>query len=211
MKISNGVKDLIKKIDWNKSGGLVSAIIQDATTGTVLMLGYMDRQAFAKTIKTKRVWFYSRSKKRLWMKGETSGNYLKLVKITMDCDGDALLISAEPAGPTCHTGQVSCFGGEFREQNALLELFETILDRKIKMPKGSYTTSLFKEGVFKICSKVAEESGEVIKAATKESRKRLIEESADLLYHLFVLLAEKNIKLNKVYSEINKRKKPAGA
>ncbi len=200
------MKDLIKQINWNKSDGLVPVIIQDVCIGEVLMLGYMSKKSLVKTLKTKKVWFYSRSKKRLWMKGEVSKNVLELVDIKVDCDGDALLISAKPAGPTCHTGQMSCFGLGFTKQDALLELFETIEDRKLKMPKGSYTTSLFKEGVFKICSKVAEESGEVIKAATKESKKRLVEESADLVYHLFVLLVEKNIKLKEVCSELKKRK-----
>lgn len=201
------MKDIIKKINWTKGNGLVPAIIQDADTGVVLMLGYMNKQAFAKTLKTKKVWFYSRSKKRLWMKGETSGNYLNLVKIVPDCDGDVLLIQVLPTGPTCHTGEESCFGLEFTGQAVIDKLFSIIEDRKFKMPKGSYTTSLFRGGLFKICGKVAEESGEVIKAATKESKQRVIEESVDLIYHLFVLLVEKQIKISEVYREIKKRQK----
>lgn len=207
MKISNGVKKLIKKIDWEKGQGLVPAIIQNAQTGTVLMLGYMDKQALAKTLKTQRVWFYSRSKKRLWMKGETSGNYLKLVKIAPDCDGDVVLIQALPKGPTCHTGQESCFGQVDGRQEGFEWLYSVIEDRKRKMPKGSYTTSLFKEGVFKICSKVAEESGEVIKAATKETKKRIIQEAVDLIYHTLTLLVYKDISLRELTKEITRRKK----
>jgi len=208
MKISNGVKDLIKKINWNKSGGLVPAVVQDATTGAILMLGYMNKQSFAKTLKTKKVWFYSRSKKRLWMKGETSKNVLNLVEVKPDCDFDALLIKAKPAGPTCHKGKYSCFRKN-QKVGDLSGLFETITNRKFQMPKGSYTAALFESGLYKICSKVAEESGEVIKAATKESKQRLIEESVDLLYHLFVLLVQKQVKLKELESEIKRRRKPA--
>jgi len=209
MKISNGVKNLLKKIDWAKGRNLVPAIVQDANTNMVLMLGYMNKQALKKTLKTKKVWFYSRTKKRLWMKGETSGNYLKLMRILQDCDADVLLIQAMPQGPTCHTGLKSCFGPAPSKLQAFEGLYSLIEDRKLNMPKGSYTTSLFKEGLFKICSKLAEESGEVIKAATKESKRRLIEESVDLVYHLLVLLAEKNIKMNEIYQEIERRR-PAG-
>lgn len=204
------MRNLIKKVDWNKGRGLVPAIIQDAAIGGVLMLGYMNRESLAKTLKTKKVWFYSRSKKRLWMKGETSGNHLKLKKIVADCDGDALLIQVLPKGPACHTGQKSCFGFELAGRGGFGELFSIIENRKVRMPQGSYTTSLFKKGLFKICAKLAEESSEVIKAATKESKRRLIEESVDLIYHMFVLLIEKKIKISDIYWEMEKRQKPAG-
>lgn len=200
------MKNLLKKIDWDKDDGLVPAIIQDADTNTVLMLGYVNRESFAKTLKTKKVWFYSRSRKRLWMKGETSGNELKLVEIKIDCDNDALLIKAKPSGPTCHTGTYSCFGEDFKLPE-LTKLFEVIQDRKNKLPKNSYTTSLFKAGLDKMSLKVTEEALEVVHAAQKETQKRLIEESIDLLYHLFVLLVEKDISLKQVEKEINKRSK----
>ncbi len=201
------MKNLIRTIDWNKGNGLTPAVVQDADTGTVLMLGYMNRESLAKTIETKKVWFYSRSKKRLWMKGETSGNYLNLFKIAVDCDGDVLLIQVKPKGPTCHTGQTSCFGFEQMNVNRLFAIIEK---RKAYPYKGSYTASLLQAGVFKICSKVAEESGEVIKAATRESKKRLIEEGADLLYYLMVLLVSKDVKIAELNRELQKRRKLTG-
>lgn len=186
--------------------GLIPAIIQDNRGGTVLMLGYMNRAALRGTFETKKVWFYSRSKKRLWMKGETSGNILKFVSVKFDCDRDAILIKVRPTGPVCHRGSFSCF----RERIApglFEELYEVILSRKKSLPKGSYTASLFQKGLNKICAKVKEESGEVIRAAKKESKKRLIEESVDLIYHLLVLLASKKIAFSKFLLEMRKRRK----
>lgn len=200
------MKNLIKKINWNKNAGLVPAIIQDASTSAVLMLGYMNNQSLAKTLKTKKVWFYSRSKKRLWMKGETSKNILNLVSIQADCDSDALLIKAKPAGSTCHTGVYSCFR-DTKTADELSGLFKVIQERKILMPKNSYTASLFKAGLDKISLKVAEEALEVVQAAQKQTKRRLIEESVDLLYHLFVLLVQKGIDLRDIYKEIIERKK----
>ena len=194
------------KIDWRKGGGLVPAIIQDAGTRTVLMLGYMNKAALAKTLKTKKVWFYSRSKKRLWMKGEFSRNILNFVSAAIDCDGDALLVKANPAGPTCHTGDYSCFG-EKKAADVFSELVAVIEERRRKMPAGSYTTSLFKGGVNKIAAKVREEALEVVQAAKKETKKRLTEETVDLLYHLLVLLAEKKITFAKIRKEVKKRRK----
>lgn len=202
------MKNLIKKIDWGENNDLVPAIIQDADTSAVLMLGYMNKQSLAKTLKAKKVWFYSRSKKRLWLKGETSKNFLDLIDAKTDCDGDTLLIKARPVGPTCHKGDYSCFG-ESKKIDALSELFKTIRDRKEKMPKKSYTTSLFKAGLDKISLKVAEEALEVVHAAQKQTKKRLVEETADLIYHLFVLLASKNIEIYQISKEIKKRGKPA--
>ena len=202
------MKNIIKKIDWKKNGGLVPAIIQDASNNAILMLGYMNRQSLQNTLKTGKVWFYSRSKKRLWMKGETSKNFLAVQEIRPDCDNDTLLIKVRPAGPTCHQGEYSCFGEENRDGSGeLLGLFDTIQDRKEKMPKGSYTASLFRAGLEKISLKVAEESLEVIQAANKQTKKRLIEETVDLFYHMFVLLAEKKISLGEIGTEIKKRKK----
>jgi len=195
-----------KKINWKKSDSLVPAIIQDSSTGLVLMLGYMNQEALTKTMQTGFVWFYSRTKKRLWMKGETSNNTLKVLDIKLDCDNDTLLIKALPKGPICHTGDMTCFS-EIPKSDLIRDLFSTIASRKQKFPKGSYTTSLFKVGLDKISLKVAEESLEVIHAAQKQTQKRLIEETTDLLYHLFVLLAEKNVTLEQVESEIKKRSK----
>lgn len=196
----------IEKIDWQKVQGLVPAIIQDAKTDLVLMLGYMDSVALAKTIETGYVWFYSRTRKRLWMKGETSGNTMKLQEIKIDCDYDTLLIKVVPAGFVCHNGTRTCFAEEAKV-DAIRDLLSVIVDRKEKMPTGSYTTKLFQSGLDKICLKVAEESLEVVQAAQKQTRTRLIEESTDLIYHLFVLLAEKEIGIEEIEEEINKRRK----
>ena len=189
----------IKKINWEKVNGLVPAIIQDPSTGLVLMLGYLNQEALTKTMKTGFVWFYSRTRKKLWMKGETSQNTLKVLDIKLDCDNDTLLIKAVPQGPICHTGDLTCFS-EVANNNSIKDLFSTIAGRKEKLPKGSYTISLFKAGLDKISLKVAEESLEVIHAAQKQSQKRLVEETVDLLYHLFVLLADKNVTLEQVES-----------
>lgn len=200
------MKNLIKKINWNKAGGLVPTIIKDVNTGVVLMLGYMNKQALEKTLETKNVWFYSRSKKRLWMKGETSKNILNVVDMAIDCDGDALLVGVKPFGPVCHKGTLSCFNDSCGSQE-LLKLFKTIQCRKEKSPKNSYTASLFKAGLDKICLKVAEEALEVVQAAQKQTKERLIEESVDLIYHLFVLLSEKNISMQDINPEIKRRSK----
>jgi len=197
---------IIKQLNWKKSLGLVPAIVQDFDTGTVLMLGYINKTALKKTLATKTVWFYSRSKKRLWQKGETSGNYLLVKNISIDCDSDALLIQVKPVGPTCHSGQYSCFG-ENRNSDAITSLFSLIRDRKLNMPDNSYTSYLFKKGVNKICSKVKEESAEVVYAVQKQTKKRLIEESVDLIYHWLVLIVQKNISLGDISSEIIKRRK----
>jgi len=183
---------------------LIPTIIQDSQSGQVLMLGYSNDESLKKTRTTKNVWFYSRSKKRLWMKGETSGNTLRVLKITKDCDNDAILIQAQPTGPTCHTKKISCFSQQ-QASNSIEALAVTISQRKKTMPKNSYTASLFRAGLKKICAKISEESAEVIQAATNESKQRLIEESVDLLYHLFVALKARTISLNQIYSEIIKR------
>jgi phosphoribosyl-ATP pyrophosphohydrolase/phosphoribosyl-AMP cyclohydrolase len=199
------MKNLVSKIDWGKGQGLVPAIIQDADSGAVLMLGYMNRESFGKTLATKKVWFYSRSKQRLWMKGETSGNVLKIVDIKSDCDNDSLLVKVRPAGPTCHRGIYSCFR-ESKKTNELSALFQIIQDRKAKMPRGSYTASLFRGGLDKISLKVAEEALEVVQAAQKQTKQRLAEEAVDLIYHLFVLLVGKGIGLQQIFQEIKRRR-----
>ena len=201
------MRTLRSQLDWKKGNGLIPAIIQHAETGLVLMLGYMNEQALERTIESQKVWFYSRSKRRLWMKGETSGNTLELVDMRADCDHDTLLIKALPKGPTCHTGSVSCFGGT-DIQEIFSELYTVLQDRKQTMPDGSYTTALLKEGLRKICAKVDEESGEVIHAAKHESKKRMIEESVDLLYHLFVLLVHKEVRFSELLGEVRRRRKP---
>ena len=200
------MKSLTNKIAWKKVSGLVPAIIQDGSNGLVLMLGYMNNEALEKTESSGFVWFYSRTKERLWMKGEESGNTLKVKDILLDCDQDALLVKATPSGPTCHTGKDTCFD-ETADTESLQKLFATIASRKKNLPAGSYTASLFKAGLDKIALKVAEESLEVVHAAQKETEQRLTEESVDLIYHLFVLLAEKGVDIKDIEKEIKKRQK----
>src|SRR3989338_3738623 len=205
-RCENNMKNVPEKIDWEKGGGLVPDVIQDADTRAILMLAYMNKESLAKTLETGKAWFYSRSKKRLWMKGEESGNVLNVVEVKMDCDNDAILIKAKPAGPTCHTGDYSCFHEE-KGGDDFSKLFATILARKGDMPQGSYTASLFKAGTNQIVAKVCEEALEVGQAAKKETKQRVIEEATDLIYHLFVLLAEKGISLSDIKEEMRKRKK----
>lgn len=195
------------KLNFKKFGGLIPAIIQNASTNQVLMLGFMNEDAYKLTLKTGVVTFWSRTKKRLWQKGESSENYLKTVKIVSDCDNDTLLISVIPTGPTCHTGRYSCFGDKDRNVTFFNELFELIKNRKASDLKKSYTKSLFDKGTNEIIKKIGEESVEVIIAAKSETKKRLVEESCDLLYHLFVLLASKSIEIDDVIKELLKRNK----
>lgn len=198
------------KIDFEKMGGLVPAIIQDAETRQVLMLGFMNEEAYQKTLDTRHVTFWSRSRNTLWTKGETSGNYLNLVDIKIDCDQDTLLVRAIPMGPTCHTGTDTCWG-ETNEQEPirfLSELQSFIDKRKQEMPEGSYTTSLFNKGINKIAQKVGEEALETIIEATNGDRDHLIYEAGDLLYHLLVLLTEKGLRIEDVAAELQKRHDP---
>ena len=198
------------KIDFEKSGGLVPAIIQDAETKNVLMLGYMNKEAYDKTIATKKVTFWSRSRNCLWTKGETSGNFLHLVDIMVDCDNDTLLVKATPDGPTCHTGTDTCWGEE-NKQNPLLfltELQDFINLRHEEMPEGSYTTSLFNKGINKIAQKVGEEALETVIEATNGTSEHLVYEASDLLYHLLVMLTEKGLRIEDVALELQKRHDP---
>ena len=192
-------------IDFEKSGGLVPVIIQDAGTLRVLMLGYMNKEALEKTQTSGFVTFFSRSKNRLWQKGETSGNKLEVIEIRSDCDSDALLVLVKACGPTCHTGSVSCFGEEnISSLSMLADLEKTIQDRKENPKEESYTSSLFKEGLSRIAQKVGEEGVEVsIAGATGADN--LAEEAADLLYHLIVLLAAKDLSLGVVLNVLKKR------
>ncbi len=198
------------KIDFEKMGGLVPAIVQDARTKNVLMLGFMNKEAYQKTIDTKHVTFWSRTRQTLWTKGETSGNFLDLVSMQIDCDNDTLLVKAIPNGPTCHTGTDTCWG-EDNDMNPLLfltELQDFINKRKVEMPEGSYTTKLFTKGVNKIAQKVGEEALETIIEATNGTSENLIYEASDLLYHLLVLLTEKGLRIEDIATELQKRHDP---
>jgi phosphoribosyl-ATP pyrophosphohydrolase/phosphoribosyl-AMP cyclohydrolase len=198
------------KIDFEKMGGLVPAIIQDATTKNVLMLGFMNEEAYEKTLATKHVTFWSRTRNTLWTKGETSGHFLNLVDMKIDCDNDTLLVRVNPVGPTCHTGTDTCWGEE-NESNPLLflsELQSFIDKRKQEMPEGSYTTSLFTKGVNKIAQKVGEEALETVIEATNGTDDHLVYEASDLLYHLIVLLTEKGLRIEDVAEELHKRHDP---
>ena len=197
-------------IDFNKCGGLVPAIIQDARTKTVLMLGYMNREALGKTQETGLVTFFSRSRQCLWTKGETSGNYLHLVDIKSDCDNDTLLVQAIPDGPTCHTGTDTCWGEENRPNPLLFlsELSDFIEQRHREMPEGSYTTSLFRDGLNRMAQKVGEEALELVIEAVGGTNDRLIYEGSDMLYHLIVLLTSKGLRIEDMAAELMERHNP---
>lgn len=195
-------------LDFEKMGGLVPAIIQDARTKNVLMLGFMNKEAFEKTESTGLVTFYSRTKKRLWTKGEESGNILKVVSIADDCDHDTLLIQAIPAGPVCHTGNATCFSETNKFGIKFLAYLQEFINRRHQeMPEGSYTTSLFKKGVNRMAQKVGEEAVETVIEATNGTDDRLIYEASDLIYHLIVLLTSKGLTINDLAVELEKRHK----
>ena len=194
-------------IDFEKMNGLVPAIIQDSITKNVLMLGFMNEEAYQKTLATKRVTFYSRSRKCLWTKGETSGNYLELVSMKPDCDNDTLLVKVIPHGPTCHTGTDTCWGEE-NKRNPLLflsELQDFINKRHEEMPEKSYTTSLFKDGTNRMAQKVGEEALEAVIEAVSGNDDRLIYECSDMFYHLVVLLTSKGLRIEQVAAELAER------
>ena len=197
-------------IDFEKMNGLVPAIIQDSITKNVLMLGFMNEEAYQKTLATKRVTFYSRSRKCLWTKGETSGNYLELVSMKPDCDNDTLLVKVIPHGPTCHTGTDTCWGEE-NIRNPLLflsELQDFINKRHEEMPEKSYTTSLFKDGTNRMAQKVGEEALEAVIEAVSGNDDRLIYECSDMFYHLVVLLTSKGLRIEQVAAELAERHQP---
>lgn len=197
-------------IDFDKSGGLVPAIIQDAATRQVLMLGYMNREAYEKTLAEKRVTFWSRSRNCLWTKGETSGHFLDMVDMKVDCDNDTLLVRVTPHGPVCHTGTDTCWGEE-NAANPLLflsELQDFINRRREEMPEGSYTTSLFKDGLNRMAQKVGEEALEAVIEAVNGTDDRLLYEASDMFYHLIVLLASKGLRIEQVADELAERHKP---
>ena len=197
-------------IDFKKMDGLVPAIVQDAQTLRVLMLGFMNEEAYNRTIETGKVTFWSRSRNTLWTKGETSGNFLHVVEILNDCDQDTLLIKALPDGPTCHTGADTCWN-EKNEPNPLLflsELSDFIEKRHKEMPEGSYTTSLFRDGLNRMAQKVGEEALELVIEATNGTNERLIYEGSDMLYHLIVLLTSKGLRIEDMARELMERHNP---
>ena len=198
---------MIDTLNFEKMNGLVPAVVQDATDGTVLMVGFMNKDAVQKTISDRKVVFWSRSKRRLWQKGETSGNILDVVSVEPDCDNDALLIKASPRGPVCHTGDRSCFkGAERKNEFEVLEKLRMIVrQRKRELPEKSYTTELFTRGLPFIGQKVGEEAVELAIAAQYADRTRCIEEAADVLYHSLVLLEAKDIELTEVLQELEAR------
>jgi phosphoribosyl-ATP pyrophosphohydrolase/phosphoribosyl-AMP cyclohydrolase len=197
--------------------GLIPAVVQDAQTGRVLMVAYMDREALQKTIDGPDTWFFSRSRNKLWHKGETSGSFLRVREVRADCDGDTVLVQAEPQGPVCHTGNETCFFGEPLAQHeaagpvatpqVLADLFRIIKKRQEEMPEGSYTARLFKEGTPRIAQKVVEEAGEVAIAAVAQESGGTVTEAADLLYHTLVLLAAKGVNPADVWAELARRRK----
>ena len=190
--------------------GLIPAVVQDAATREVLTLAYMNRESLARTLETKQTWFWSRSRNELWHKGETSGNTQEVVSLALDCDADAIVVLVKPAGPACHTGAVSCFdtGTPPQSLGSLLDqLYALIQSRERERPAGSYTTYLFEEGLDKILKKVGEESAETIIAAKNDDDARLTAESADLLYHLVVLLVARGVSLTDIAQELAQRRK----
>jgi len=195
----------INKVDFKKGDGLVPAVVQDAHSGRVLMLGYMNDEALKETFRSKKVTFFSRSKKRLWTKGETSHHFLHLESIDLDCDADTLLVQAIPEGPVCHTGDPTCFGKSFPAISFLRYLEEVIEHRHEQPSDQSYTSSLFRKGLDKIAQKVGEEAVEVVIASKNEDKDLLLGEVADLTYHLLVLLREKNISFSEVLQVLEKR------
>ena len=198
-------------IDFEKMNGFVPAIIQDNTTRNVLMLGYMNREAYEKTLATGKVTFWSRSRNCLWTKGETSGNFLNLVDIKVDCDNDTLLVRVNPTGPACHLGTDTCWG-ETNDANPLLfltELQDFINKRHEEMPEGSYTTSLFKDGLNRMAQKVGEEALEAVIEATNGTNDRLIYEASDMFYHLIVLLTSKGLRIEDIAKELKERHAPS--
>ena len=202
--------DLAQRLDWDKGGGLLPAIVQDAGSGAVLMLGYMNRDSLAATQASGRVTFWSRSKGRLWTKGETSGHFLELKAVAADCDGDALLILAEPRGPACHLGTATCWGANAPQSAAqpvafLAVLEQIIAERIVTRPQGSYTAKLLAEGTRRIAQKVGEEGLELALAAVAQSDAEILGEAADLLYHTLLLLKVKNLSLSQVVTELESR------
>ncbi|EOI6602980.1 bifunctional phosphoribosyl-AMP cyclohydrolase/phosphoribosyl-ATP diphosphatase HisIE [Vibrio parahaemolyticus] len=204
------VSSLSERINWEKVDGLVPAIVQDFQSSQVLMMGYMNQDALAKTGETGQVTFFSRTKERLWTKGETSGNVLQLVNISLDCDNDTLLVRVNPMGPTCHTGTTTCWDGDAQEESQMVwlhQLEQLLAARKSADPDSSYTASLYASGTKRISQKVGEEGVEVALAATSGDKAELVCESADLIYHLLVLLQDQGLSMNDVVNKLKERHK----
>ncbi|HCU16741.1 phosphoribosyl-AMP cyclohydrolase/phosphoribosyl-ATP pyrophosphatase [Hafnia paralvei ATCC 29927] len=194
-----------EQLDWNKVDNLMPAIVQHAVSGEVLMLGYMTPEALDETNRSRHVTFYSRTKQRLWTKGESSGHFLNVVSITPDCDSDTLLVLAEPQGPTCHKGTRSCFSPATPDWAFLFQLEQLLGERKNADPKSSYTASLYASGTKRIAQKVGEEGVETALAATVHDRDELVNEASDLMYHLMVLLQDQDLDLSAVINNLRKR------
>ena len=195
----------VSKANFNKLNGLVPAILVDVNTNKILMLGFMNEESLRKTIEIGKATFYSRSRKTIWTKGETSGNFLIVKEILPDCDNDSLLMYADPLGPTCHTGNYSCFPVSKGSINFLEKLNEVIKQRKKDLPDESYTAKLFKDGSDRIIQKVGEEAVEVMIAAKNRNKKEIIYESADLLFHLMIMLQDNDIELSQIVAELESR------
>lgn len=201
--------ETLAQLDWKKVDNLMPVVIQNAISGDVLMLGYMNKEALNVTLESGNVTFYSRTKQRLWTKGETSGNFLKLVNIYPDCDNDSLLILANPIGPTCHNGTESCFAPAQSQWGFLYELENILRERKNASPDSSYTARLYASGTKRIAQKVGEEGVETALAATVNDREELKNEASDLLYHLMVLLQDQSLSLSDVIGCLQERHKKA--
>ncbi|TOE59346.1 bifunctional phosphoribosyl-AMP cyclohydrolase/phosphoribosyl-ATP diphosphatase [Vibrio parahaemolyticus] len=204
------VSSLSERINWEKVDGLVPAIVQDFQSSQVLMMGYMNQDALAKTGETGQVTFFSRTKERLWTKGETSGNVLQLVNISLDCDNDTLLVRVNPIGPTCHTGTTTCWDGDAQEESQMVwlhQLEQLLAARRSADPDSSYTASLYARGTKRISQKVGEEGVEVALAATSGDKAELVCESADLIFHLLVLLQDQGLSMNDVVNKLKERHK----
>ena len=202
----------VTRVDFAKGDGLVPAIVQDADTGAVLMMAYMNREALEQTLSRRRAVFYSRSKQRLWEKGETTGHTLDVVDLALDCDADTLLVTARPRGPTCHNGTLTCFGDEPRTAATsiafLAKLEGVVAQRATEKPDASYTAKLLSKGINKVAQKVGEEGVETALAAVNEPDDKVVAESADLLFHLLVLLRARGVPLGSVVQELEKRHRP---
>ena len=197
--------DIINQVNYQKNNGLVPAIVQDANTGKVLMMGYMNREALEKTLNEGKVTFFSRSKNRLWTKGESSGHFLNLADVKLDCDQDTLLIKAHPVGPACHTGTDTCWGEDNTGDHFLFDLEQVIQNRKANPTSQSYTAALFQKGLNKVAQKVGEEAVELIIEAKDNNRDLFLGEAADLMYHYLVLLAAKDFTLREVIDVLRER------
>ena len=198
--------ELLAKAKFN-TDGLIPAVVQDARTREVLTVAYMNEESLRLTLQKGQTYFYSRSRKALWHKGETSGNFQNVRRIGLDCDSDTVLVEVEPIGPACHTGSYSCFDVQPGFGAEVRQLYDLIAIRKETRPEGSYTTRLFNEGIDKIAKKLGEEAVEIVIAAKNDSTQRIVEETADLLYHLMVTLVEKGVTLEEIREELQKRQK----